>query len=215
MSFGVLSIIGIVLFLYLTWRNLRENYQEELLISYSWIAIIGFLVGGRVVFGLEKWGTLNGSWLDWINLIAFPGLNYIGGYFGFLAASYVVCKINNWKFWPFLEDIVGNVGILVLFLILNDLTALKFNLGLVLNVGILILGLIFLWIIKKKYRSFVWYKSGKKGFAFFSVNFIFWLLLGLVGMVMKVGQIQIYLCLVVSLIFLAGLFILGEVIKRY
>ena len=212
MSFGILSVVGMVLFLYLVWRNLKENYQEELLISYSWVALVFFWVGGRVWYGLENWGIWNESWMNWFNILGYPGLNFVGGYLGFLVVSYLVCKNNSWKFWPFLEDIGGNIGILVLFLMLNDLVSLKFNLSLVLEAAAIVVSLVLFEILKGKYRSFVWYRSGKKGFVFFAVNFIFWLLLGILSFVFKLGQVQAYLSLAVGLISLLGLFILGEVI---
>lgn len=188
MNFGILSIVGIVLFLYLTWRNLRDNYQEAYLIPYSWMALLAFWLGAKYI-------------------------NYVGGYFGLLAITYIICKNNSWKFWPFLEDIIGNIGILIISMLANELIFIKFNLQIVLIILVLIISLVVNVFVEKKYRSFVWYKSGKKGFSFFFVNFLVWLLLSGVFFFLGNNKIYFYLCLVASLISLVGLFILGEVIK--
>ena len=45
---GIVTIIG---YLYLSWRTLRDNYQEEDIIAFSWVVLLLFLVGGRLAYG--------------------------------------------------------------------------------------------------------------------------------------------------------------------
>lgn len=45
MSLGIFRILGLVVFMYLLWRDLRDNYGDEKIINYAWIALLGFLVG--------------------------------------------------------------------------------------------------------------------------------------------------------------------------
>jgi len=38
----ILGTVAIVGYLYLSWRTLRENYQEEDIIAFSWVALLFF-----------------------------------------------------------------------------------------------------------------------------------------------------------------------------
>jgi hypothetical protein len=69
---------------------------------------------------------------------------------------------------------------------------------------------LFSWIIVK-YRSFVWYKSGKKGFALLALNFLFFLGVIPILILFKDSLVNIILASIISLMSVVGLFILGEV----
>ena len=69
-------------------------------------------------------------------------------------------------------------------------------------------------LIGGKYRSFVWYKSGKKGFLFFWANGVFWLAYLLSIFLFNEGSSVWYFALILVLISVGGLFILGEVLRR-
>jgi len=58
------------------------------------------------------------------------------------------------------------------------------------------------FVLKKRYRSLTWYKSGKKGFLFFWFLFCFWLILAILS--------KTWWFLGLSLLFGLGLFILGD-----
>ena len=62
-------VVGMILFLYLTWRNLREDYKEGVLVSFSWLALLAMVLGGRLLYGLLNWGVWNDNWMDWINMV--------------------------------------------------------------------------------------------------------------------------------------------------
>lgn len=201
MDFGILKIIGIIVFLYLTWRNLRDNYKEGELIVYGWLTILSFFVGGRLVYGLINWGIWNNSWTEWFSFINKPGISYGGGYLAAIISTYFLSKHYGWKLWSLVEDVVPGFIIFSLFLLVPNW----------LYFGILLISLIISLLLKKKYRSFVWYKSGKKGFVFFLANFVAWFLLGLLSIWFKDGWFHPISYLAISLIFLIGLGILGEV----
>jgi prolipoprotein diacylglyceryltransferase len=69
MILGIVRAIAVLLFMYLSWRNLRDNYKEENLITFLWIIVILFLVGGRVGFGFINWGIWNDNILDSVMVI--------------------------------------------------------------------------------------------------------------------------------------------------
>ena len=211
MNLGILRIIGIILFAYLTWRNLRYNYEEDKIVTYSWISLLSFFIGGRITYGLVNFGIWNDSWLSWFSVWNKPGMDYIGGFLVLMLINFVFSKINSWKFIPFFEDGLINSLILFLFLLTDELIRSKFDLKVGIYLLFLVLMILLVNLAKKKYRSLVWYKSGKKGFAFLITGFFAFLILGFLGLYFKVNLTYSILYWVVSLISLTGLCILGEV----
>lgn len=207
----IFSIIGTILFLYLVWRNLKDDYKSENLISYTWLALLGFFVGGRLIFGLLNWGVWNDSIWNWLNFLKYKGINLIGGYLFLLMITYFVTKFRNWKMWSFAEDNIKFFLVFGFFLLPDELINSKFDLKIILLLVVILIGFISTFWLKGKYRSFVWYKSGKKGFVFFTVNFLVLLLLSLVSVLFKERILFSYLYLGGSLLSLMGLFILGDI----
>jgi len=211
MNLGILRIIGIILFAYLTWRNLKNNYEENKLVSYSWIALLGFFIGGRITYGLVNFGIWNDSWLSWFSVWDKPGMDYIGGFLSLILVNFIFSKINSWKFVPFCEDSLINSLFLFLFLMTDEFIRSRFDLKVGIYLLFLILMILLVNLAKKKYRSLVWYKSGKKGFAFLITGFFAFLILGFSGFYFKVNLVYLIFYWTISLIFLIGLCILGEV----
>ena len=58
------------------------------------------------------------------------------------------------------------------------------------------------FLIRKKYRSWAWYRSGKKGFLFFFWSLLFWSILAVLG--------KEWWILSLNLLFIGGLFMLGN-----
>lgn len=208
---GIIRIIGIVLFVYLTWRNLRENYEEEKVVTYAWLALLGFFIGGRIAYGLVNFGVWNDSWMSWFSVWDKPGMNYVGGFLTLVLVGFIFAKVNNWKVVPFLEDGLINLILLISFLMLDEFVRTSFSLEVGVYVLFLILMMFLAKFLKKKYRSFVWYKSGKKGFVFLAIAFLSFLIMGILGIFFKASLIFSILYWIISLISLVGLCILGEV----
>jgi len=211
MSLGIIRIFGVILFAYLTWRSLRENYEEDKIVNYSWIALLSFFVGGRIIYGLVNFGIWNDSWMSWFSVWNKPGMDYVGGFLTLIIVSIIFSKLNNWKIIPFCEDGLTNDLLLLIFLMTDELVRTKFELKVGIYLLFLILVIFFVRLVKNKYRSLVWYKSGKKGFAFLSAMFLSFLILGFLGIFFKIGIIYLILCWIISLISLVELCILGEV----
>jgi FlaA1/EpsC-like NDP-sugar epimerase len=110
-----------------------------------------------------------------------------------------------------MEDLFRPFLVMVGFFMLDELLRSKFSLetGLFLLLMILMFPL-FSWV-SKRYRSFVWYKSGKKGFALLLLNFLFFLVLAPILIFFKDNLVNIILSIIISLVSLVGLFILGEI----
>ena len=211
MNLGILRIIGIILFAYLTWRNLRYSYEEDKVVTYSWVVLLTFFVGGRIAYGLVNFGIWNDSWLNWFSVWNKPGMDYVGGFLALILANFIFSRMNGWKFIPFCEDTLTNSLFLLVFLMGDEFLRTKFDLRVGFYLLFLVLMMFLMAFFKKKYRSWVWYKSGKKGFAFLATAFISFLILGFLGLYFKVALFYSILYWVISLISLVGLCILGEV----
>lgn len=211
MMLGILRVIGIIVFLYLLWRDLRESYDDQKIIKYSWLALIGFMVAGRLMYGLINWGVWNDQLVDWVSIWNKPGMSYTGAYLGLVLVTWAYARKEQWKFLSFMEDLLKPLVVFSSLLIIDECLRSKFDLKLVVYLILLILIYIANNWLSKKYRSFVWYKSGKKGFVLLSTNFLFFLAITITLIFFKENIFTIVLASIISLISVIGLFILGEV----
>jgi hypothetical protein len=209
MSLGIFRVLGIILFLYLVWRNLNENYDDQKLITFSWLGLLGFLVFGRLFYGLINWGVWNNDLIDWVSVGNKPGMSYIGGYLGFILVAWWFVRKEQWKFLGFVEDLMKPLIIMLWLFMLDEFLRSKFSINVVVFFVLLVMIFLFAGWVTNKYRSFVWYKSGKKGFVLLSSNFLFFLILIPVLILFKDNLVNIILSLSVSLVSLIGLLILG------
>lgn len=211
MSLGIIRIVGMVMFLYLLWRNLKESYEDQKIIGYSWLALLGFLIGGRLGYGLINWGIWNNDLTDWLMVWNKPGMSYMIGYLGLVLVTWFYTKKQQWKFLNFMEDLVRPFLVFLSLMMIDEWTRSKFSWQVL--IYILMIILIYMlsnWLVGR-YRSFVWYKSGKKGFVLLATNFLFFLVLAFVFGVFGDNLVNLILASIISLISVVGLFILGGI----
>ena len=210
MSFGIFRTLGLVVFMYLLWRDLRDNYGDEKIINYAWIALAGFLVGGRITYGLVNWGVWNDSFFSWISVWSKPGTNYLGSYIGLVIVSWLVASKKQWKFLPLLDDIVRPTLVFSCLLMVDEWVRSNFSIKTLVYLVLLVLDVLLVNWLKKRYRSFTWYKSGKKGFVLLFNNLFFFLAVFVVLILFKDNWISMVLALIISLISGVGLYILKK-----
>ncbi|HWS49137.1 MAG TPA: hypothetical protein VN174_03760 [Candidatus Methanoperedens sp.] len=189
----ILGTVGIIGYLYLSWRTLRENYQEEDVIAFSWVALLLFLVGGRLSFGLINFGVWSDNPGAWLEFWRVGEIHLVGAVLLWMAFALLIIRDKEWKIWPFFEDVLPSFWFL---LIISALISSSW----VLLVSLFVAMLLTL-PMKKKYRSLLWYKSGRKGFLFFWFLIWFWLIFGVVSRFFWLSGI--------SLLFIGGLFMLA------
>ncbi|MCX6726326.1 MAG: hypothetical protein NTY75_00715 [Candidatus Shapirobacteria bacterium] len=212
MILGIVKVMGTIFFLYLLWRNLRESYDEKKLVVFGWASLLAFVVGSRLAYGLLNWGKWE-TVSQWFNLTAKPGMIYEGGIAAVLLLIWWMSRINNWKIWSFIEDITALFYGLMAIIVLDEWWWNK-------DIKLLAVGLtmLFGWALaiffKGKYRSYLWYRSGKKGFIFGMDGVIIFLLLTAEAILFKEGLGVIVFYLIMSLISGVQLVILGEIWKR-
>jgi len=161
----VIEIGGFFLYLYLSWRILRENYKEEDVVAFSWVTLFVFLIASRVTYGLVNWGVWNDIPIKWLEFWKIDQSLVLGGYGLWLLLAWLVTTDRGWRYWAFAEDNTPLISwIILIFSLVNREWLTIGGLGLVF--------IIYLFL-KGRYRSFTWYRSGKKGFLFFLGNMIF------------------------------------------
>lgn len=210
MSLGIFRTLGLVIFMYLLWRDLRDDYGDQKIINYAWVALLGFLLGGRITYGLVNWGVWNDSWLSWLSVWTKPGTNYLGSYLGLVLASWLVSSKNQWKFLALMDDIVKPTLIFSCLLMIDEWVRANFYIKSMVYLILLVLDIVLVNWLKKKYRSFTWYKSGKKGFVLLFNNFLFFLAVVVILILFKDNWLSVILALIISLISGAGLYILKK-----
>lgn len=190
------KLVGVFLYLYLGWKSMKDDFGSNKTLKFLWTGLLIFLVFGRVGFmvlsGLARTG--GGEGLTGKMLLESRGFNVAVGYLFWFLASWVYCWGNKWKEWVVFENVIwGGFWLVGGYLLAENKQV---------ELGVLLIAALAGLAVRKKYRSFGWYRSGKKGFVWWFVNMVFWL--G-IGAVVKwwIGGI--------GLISGVGLAILGEV----
>lgn len=190
----IIEIFGIIIYLYLSWRILRENYKEEDVVALSWVALFLFMFGGRIAFGLmhlSQW--VDSSW-KWFEFWRMKEMVVWAAYLVWLLFTAVITKDKGWKLWSFLEDSLESVSILV-----ATLGIIQKDWPLIISLAVATAASL---LMKRRYRSIVWYKSGKKGFLYFWFGIFFCLVAGI--------SYRVWWLSGFSLIFMVGLYMLGN-----
>lgn len=186
MLFGIVNLIGIAGYMYLVFRKLRENYIDDDLVEYGWLSVAMMLIFGRVFYGLANWGVWNDNILDWWMFWKNPGYSVMGGMIGLVVSGVIYALNNQMKFWSWMDDLLIPTYLLTVWLTINQYLTDISNWKLLGNVLPLIVSMLGWWWGNNNYRSVVWYKSGKKGFAVLLANILLGLAFG--GYVLATSQ---------------------------
>ncbi|MBU2577582.1 prolipoprotein diacylglyceryl transferase [Patescibacteria group bacterium] len=147
------------------WRTLKEDVREDEIFNLTILLFVSALVFSRLIFVLFNLPIFGFSLISW--LVLDHGVNFSpgGAFIGVFASAFwraQKLKLSNWEvldslMLPSLIAVfLGGLGYFLKTGLVWDLFYL----------GTGLLGLLSYQLIKNKYRSFVWYKSGKTGFLF-------------------------------------------------
>jgi len=176
MAFGIIKTLGLGLYLYLIWRNLKDDYRDDDLVEFGWMSALMMFVVGRLSYGLIHFGVWNQNILDWWSFWSKPGFDYYGALIGFVLAVYIYAQNKGQKFIVLLNDTYPQLIVLMIFWLLDEYVRSWNVLTPIWQILMwLVTGVVYWWG-SKKYRSIWWYKSGKKGFAVLMANIVFGLL---------------------------------------
>lgn len=207
MIYVILLIIAVVVFLYHAWKGLHEDCGSQNVIGFSWMLILVIILVARMFGG--GWNN-EGPWWQILAIWRYIKMNYFVGLAAGVLTTIMIANQKKWKVWLILEDMTPGFLLFLLFMYLINIIQ-KFELSELVSFGIIFI--VYFWQrwLVKKYRSFVWYKSGKKGFLFFSVSMVVLFLMALNAFFLQNGTFQAFLYLGSSLLSLVGLYILGKV----
>ena len=132
------NLIGVLGFLFIAWRRLKEDYSAEAIFSLCFLILIG-LWGGELAAG--KYFP---AWWFWL-----------AGFGAFLGFAFGVVKYNFKFFETFEAVFAGFLPWLTFFYLLKTPLVSLFILG---------LGGLFVFL-EKKYKTFLLYRSGRIGLA--------------------------------------------------
>jgi hypothetical protein len=144
--YWLLNLLGLILFSFIFWKKLKEDYLASQVFSTEVYMVIGVLLG----YYLSSYFFY--SWWFWSSLS-----------FGLLAMAIGILRFRL-RFYETLESTVIGLFPWTSFIFLAD--SIKnsswFSLAYFILIWILILIYVFL---NKRYKNFVWYKSGRVGFS--------------------------------------------------
>jgi len=209
-SFGIIRLVGIIIYLYFLWKNLRKDYEEEKIIELGWISVLAFLVGGRLGYGLINWGVWK-SLGDWFLVYSVSGFDYIIAGVFFWISIFLWSKLNDIGKLVIADNIVLVFWLMVVMFLMDEYVRSIFDTRVI---GLLIASILSMgggYVVTEKYRSFSWYKSGKKGFVYFFSVILFFLINYILSFIFDSSWKFNWLFVILGLIFGVGLSMLGDV----
>ncbi|OGM30166.1 hypothetical protein A2630_03025 [Candidatus Woesebacteria bacterium RIFCSPHIGHO2_01_FULL_44_10] len=154
----VSAIFGALVFLFIFWRRLKEDYESQAIFSIAFFMLTGVLAAGLFVRYLPR---LN-AWWFWADFLG-------------LAVGFTLGILKfRLKFYELLEASCL-ASLFWLAFVFVAYTLVDNNLpGLIASTFIIAL-IVSFYLVDGKYKSFSWYKSGKIGFSGLAISGIFFL----------------------------------------
>jgi hypothetical protein len=140
------SLVGVVIFLFMFWRRLKDDYSSEIIFSSAEYILLGIALGWLAAFKFIP------NWFFWTTIL--------GGMIGLTVAVFRF----RVRFYEFLEAFTISLLPWIGFIFLEDSVTNSSLSSFLAFVAILIIIFISYWL-NVNYRSFIWYKSGRIGFT--------------------------------------------------
>jgi len=148
---------------FVLWRLLKDDYPEEEIITFTILFTFFALLSGRVFYIADHFSAFDFQFSKWLFWYRFPGFSLAGAFWGGALFSFWRAKKKDWDAWLLADAVIralvwavllGGVGFYLVAMENSSLFKLVWAL------------IVFLlsFIIIRRYRKFVWYKSGKPGF---------------------------------------------------
>jgi len=212
--FGLTAAISLVLYLFLVWIALNKDHDHEDIVRLSLGTVLAFFIGGRLVnifLNIDDYGF---DIKNWLNFQGLGRINFLGGLASMAVYMSVVYRGFRLSVWYFLEKLVFPVSVISLLVNLSLFftTAQTVFLGR----GVIFIIILISSLFLSRYRSFVWYSSGKAGFLFFAVVAEYFFLAIILDFILSAFSYwQLVLNVVVLLASLMGVYFLsGKKIKK-
>lgn len=142
----LVNFLGILVFLFIFWRRLREDYSSEIIFKAAFYILIGVLVGFLISF---KFISIASFWFM-----------FIGANLG-LGLSILTLKV---KFYETFEALIISSFPWISFIFLLD-SVIHSSLSSFLAFVAILVFVFISYYLDTHYKNFTWYRSGKIGFA--------------------------------------------------
>lgn len=142
----LINSAGIILFLFLFWKRLKDDYSSNIVFSVSFFVLLGTCLGYLIsAYFFPRW---------------FFWLEAFGSFLGFTIG---IIKYNTRFFETFEALFISFLPWLTLFYLAEFIKKPGWAVGVIVLVNF---GLILLFdFVSTRYKNFSWYKSGKIGLA--------------------------------------------------
>lgn len=159
----IANILGILVFLFLLWKRLKEDYSYEKIFNLAFMILLGLSLG----FLISK-KVLPEFWFFW---------EMIGIGTGFTLG---VIKFKLKFFETFEATVISLLPILTFFFLSDSIKNSSLSSFLAFWLNLICVFVFFL--VDTYYRSFSWYKSGRVGFSGVFVAGLFFLIRALISL---------------------------------
>lgn len=147
------------------WRRLKDDFKDSEIFEMTLEAFGLAIVLARLVFILLNFQTFGLSFSNWLALNSGSNFSPVGAFLGaILAINHRMLSVKK-NLWEVLDALALPF---MYFLLLGGIGYLltTWNLFNLVYIGLGLVGVGLFPLIRKNYRSLVWYKSGKTGFLF-------------------------------------------------
>lgn len=152
----ITHILGILIFLFLLWKTLKDDYQYEKIFSLGFVVLVSVAVSILVLNFTPH--------LYWF---------WIMGTIMTISIALAIKK-QRMKFFEVIEGFAISILPWLSFYFLND-SIQKSSLSSFLAFWLTLICIFIYFLLKNYYRTFSWYKSGRVGFAGISTLLIFFI----------------------------------------
>jgi len=182
----ITNFIGVMVFLFLFWRRLREDYVDQVVFSTAFFMLIGLLVG--IIVSSNFYPS---AWF-WIVLIG-VSLGLVVGIFKYKLRPLEMIEASVISLLPWL-----GIFYFTSFLLTQKIITLMIGVIIIFLIGL------FVWL-DRNYKGFSWYKSGRIGFSGLIILGVFFLIKAVVAafipdMLSFIGKYEIYLSAVAAFV---------------
>jgi hypothetical protein len=163
--FVVSLLLAAFLSSFFIWRRLKEDVREDDIFNLTILLFASAFVFSRMLYVITNFSAFGISLENWIALDFGVNFSLAGALIGAFLTAYWWAgrvKLSNWE----ILDSLALPSLLFVFLGGIGYFLKTGNYWDIYYLGVGIVGIFSYFFIKAKYRSFVWYKSGKTGFLF-------------------------------------------------
>jgi hypothetical protein len=153
---SLVNLIGVLLFLFLFWRRLKEDYSSNIVFSICFLILLGISTGYLVSFYFFP------RWFFWFEAFG-----------AFLGLSFGIVKYDTRFFETYEALFISILPWLTMFYLTELIKKPSWQVAVVSLVNFLLI--ILFDFVSVRYKNFSWYKSGKIGLAGLLTSGIFFL----------------------------------------